>query len=1198
MINKKDFRLLLDVSSLPESGTTIFHHWVACDDLEKIQKLLDETNTSDFLRCTDFEGNSLLHYAAYYNAKNTCQFIMDNFTTFNLIDDIFLNYNSITPVHIASQNNNTEMLKILSKRPSLFAKLSMMNWSPLHYAIFYGNTESVQYLLENELCSTDELILGPESTTDYFYDKRLKYCSPYDLAVLSKQYEISNLLYENGAYPSLHSSVITNNLQALTYHVMSKDSQYFGEISTIGGISKYTALHLAALSGNYQACHFLIINGASVSTKDKNGFTPLQLAIFSSSVPTIQVLMIHYGEKDLTQATFLATDLGNEQSALVLIESGISPNAINDDGDSLLIRLIKRKLVKVAEALLKLHPDVNYKDSRQATALHYAAAAIGSKDLIEKLIDSGASLNDLDLMGQPPVVYALLANNPELIPLLDNNKLDAPCKYGMSPLLINLCFDISSKLLPTSETFKLLYDIDLEMLVNLPSSFNIGKIKIKTPTKEIESPNLELYDVKITFGLLYVSKRNFPELFLKQVSFFHIVMFFGLKSTQISSFMNHHELINAEDYYHRNPLHYSALLDLPLFAEMFIKSNINLTKTDVHGNSFYHFIRSDSMLSVIILMLKSLLSETFCYVNDHGENIFHSLCRNGCSQILEYIIKKLNAKNIKLLDTASKEGKKPIDLAIENKKPDCMNVLHSCGIENKLCIAIQNNDFELVKTLVDLGFPVNSFDKNLSTPLHYAAHLGNVEIIKYLLQHNAKIDSKNKLRRRPIHEAAEYNNLEAIKILSEVYITLNENDHPMNLSTDIDCQLYLFHSWKRMYFTDSIVKSTQAFEKYYKKVFTKKFIRYAFKKISVDYDFMQELYSKFLLISYLYSKTKKDQDGININYSVSIHHILQIFNALDVTKFCEGILDSISLLLNATTQSDDFKDNQVLCICLYILQWVVTEYKLMVCLKDHCRPEIDKFDFILDHMSEQVIKINETHDKINISIFTSILPQIEPATYYDYGDFFCSSTAVVSDIHSSPMIVFDDQMYFILQSFFGNDYDPPRILPFSENQTVNIILFSKRIVIIYDNSQKAFVLPNKLVFTHLNDNNGTDLLMITPIGSFNVDFKYSGKSTKTINNSIRNSFNMYLYLKIFESVYSAGSLLFQTEKSKMFRCLAIFNSDYSIVNIHSLIVHAGKSTECYDICKSQIHDEMGIQVKTFVLLTQELTCESNDLILI
>ncbi|KAK6073105.1 hypothetical protein SCUP234_08942 [Seiridium cupressi] len=78
--------------------------------------------------------------------------------------------------------------------------------------------------------------------------------------------------------------------------------------------------------------------------------------------------------------------------------------------------------------------------------------------------------------------------------------------------------------------------------------------------------------------------------------------------------------------------------------------------------------------------------------------------------------------------------------------PGCLDLKTNFLGQTALHLAVREG--ELVTCLISAGFPVNVSDRNGTTPLMYAAAMGNLEVAKFLVSNGADITTIDKLRGR------------------------------------------------------------------------------------------------------------------------------------------------------------------------------------------------------------------------------------------------------------------------------------------------------------------------------------------------------------------------------------------------------------------------------------------------------------------
>lgn len=138
----------------------------------------------------------------------------------------------------------------------------------------------------------------------------------------------------------------------------------------------------------------------------------------------------------------------SDQSALIQgllegdsekISQGLSKEAVNTpskNGTAPILLAADRTNVNVVRALLKAGaaPDAATKDT-QWTALHIAAEA-GNADMVEVLLQGGASIEKTNSVGETPLLLAIESKNTAAVRVLVKHgaNVDSPGKWGIPPL--------------------------------------------------------------------------------------------------------------------------------------------------------------------------------------------------------------------------------------------------------------------------------------------------------------------------------------------------------------------------------------------------------------------------------------------------------------------------------------------------------------------------------------------------------------------------------------------------------------------------------------------------------------------------------------------------------------------------------------------------------------------------------------------
>jgi ankyrin repeat protein len=135
--------------------------------------------------------------------------------------------------------------------------------------------------------------------------------------------------------------------------------------------------------------------------------------------------------------------------------------------------------------------------------------------------------------------------------------------------------------------------------------------------------------------------------------------------------------------------------------------------------------------------------------------ILSTFCVKG-QAINEQLYKAVNANDTTLAETLINKG------ADVNFKRKVMNFDMSL-----LMLSVQQDQFKMVKLLVDHKVEIDWKDWFGSTALMYAANKGNVNIISYLLKNGADVHFTDKEGNTVLSAAKEGNHPDAIKLIED-----------------------------------------------------------------------------------------------------------------------------------------------------------------------------------------------------------------------------------------------------------------------------------------------------------------------------------------------------------------------------------------------------------------------------------------------
>ncbi|HWB99744.1 MAG TPA: ankyrin repeat domain-containing protein, partial [Bryobacteraceae bacterium] len=186
---------------------------------------------------------------------------------------------------------------------------------------------------------------------------------------------------------------------------------------------------LIAAAGDRDKVRLLLAKGADVNARSKLGRTPLMIAAATAGCSDIVELLIAKGAdvtaKDGmgTTALVAATDANETASVKLLLAKGADANGANFLGLTPLMAAAGHNNLEVLKLLLARGANVHYTTSQEAippvkngrimlgslTALH-VAAPYGRPEILQALLDAGATVDAKDIRGMTPLMLAVASD--------------------------------------------------------------------------------------------------------------------------------------------------------------------------------------------------------------------------------------------------------------------------------------------------------------------------------------------------------------------------------------------------------------------------------------------------------------------------------------------------------------------------------------------------------------------------------------------------------------------------------------------------------------------------------------------------------------------------------------------------------------------------------------------------------------------
>ena len=447
----------------------------------------------------------------------------------------------------------------------------------------------------------------------------------------------------------------------------------------------------------------------------------------------------------------------------------------------------------------------------------------------------------------------------------------------------------------------------------------------------------------------------------------------------------------------------------------------------------------------------------------------------------------------------------------------------------------------------------------------------------------------------PLHYAAKMNDLQVIKTLLATKHKLNEikdANQPYLFATDPTCKIFLFQYWKRELLFKNLlnliqnrsqsITSLQVFCNSYK---------------SFSFDEINEISHRIIYIQTTLEKIEYD-------FSTSLHHLLQIFNTIDVTSYIDKLKTDFNKIVEHTIGKEFYTHNKFenspkivvamnLLMMFYPLLWVIDASFF---IKELCNHAIEGIDDL--KMIETIRQNIEKQESNSLNTFKQLSPEANkhiihflelPQSIYSQVEsgIIYIGAAKITGIHSKASHVFQSQFSSIFRKFFSNSFSFPRSIPFNHRQLLIVIVTRDFVTLLPNDKSDAYIsLPISLMWSYQKN---MFYKFMTPVGRF--DLRFANDSAIVAGSFLTAIKNSTVGLNV-------GQSHFQKKKDRLFQCLISYAVSLKDVQLKVLIVKAGDKAECDDICREHLKETVNMPVLLSIVMPMDITDSVDDLIII
>ena len=651
-----------------------------------------------------------------------------------------------TPLHIAAINNHSAIAKFLLENDASTSAQDSTGATPLHEAVRYGNTEVAKLLLSaganvnatDNLGKTPIMLIMPKAKVHDLYTTLITYKA--DLGQKDMYGDTILHIATMMKVDVKDLTVLTNN--GADVNARNKEG--------------VTPLQIAVQNGDLKIVKLLTANGANIHTKDTYGNSPLSMA-FAGSTELFEAVVntSNATSQDSDGNTPLHIALLNfaplaKTKYLISLTNDV--NIRNMDGDSALLIAAKNNMREVGELLLAKNADIFSTNKSNFSPLRYALKTSAVQDW---LITSN-TIKATDGSGNTVLHYAAewkiaKAINSLLVKGADINARNANGETPLfnsaksnSPNIIQTIVDgggeiqardnLGSTAIHAAVRWDAVTSID--KLVSLGINVNAQNTSGKSPLAEAAAA-----------GKFDIAKRLLelgadPNSCDTEGVTILMDSIRGLNINNVKLLLENGANPNMQDINGKNAYHVAAQMQNKEIIRLIRNAGGNPLSRDKMGNTpFSTVLYADNKI------ISEVLGNSTTITDSDGNTPIHIVVKaNASDDLLRYLIGRGYP-----VDTRNAEGYTPLNWAIEKNDTKTALVLLENGANpfqsidkkgnNGVTIALANKNRTMLSNIVK--YAGNLSDVQGNTILHYAAKSSTAAVVKTLISYGLDKNVKN-----------------------------------------------------------------------------------------------------------------------------------------------------------------------------------------------------------------------------------------------------------------------------------------------------------------------------------------------------------------------------------------------------------------------------------------------------------------------
>ena len=652
-----------------------------------------------------------------------------------------------TPLHLAAIYGHNAIAKYLLESNADTSVQDSSGATPLHEAVRYGNVEIAKALLSSgadvnardNLGKTPVMLILPKDKTAEIYKLLIAH-----RADLTQKDMFGDTV--------LHTASMLN-VGAGTFGILVDGGADIDARNKEG----VTPLAIAVQKNDLETVKLLTAAGADIHTQDTNGNSPLSIALAGSA----EMLEAVVNEKN---AGFTDSN-GNTPLHLALIcDAPLSKiqyiislmkdvNTRNKDGNSALFLSILKNRQKVGELLLAKNADIFSTNTNNNSPLRLALKYGGS---VQDWLITSKTIKQKDGTGTTVLHYAAEWQYKDAINGLVMKGADITAKNANgetalfsavktnTPEIIQTVVDcgadikVRDNLGSTAMHTAVRWDApaSIDKLLALGINVNAQNTAGKSPLAEaVVAGKFDIAKKLLSAGAdANTSDSNGVTVLMDAIR--------GCSKDSVKLLLSYGANPNVQEVNGRNAYHEAAYMADKDIIKLIRNAGGNPLSRDKQGNTPFSIV-----LKKDIGVIREVLGNNYTITDSDGNTPIHIVVKSkGADELLQVLIEEGYP-----VDTRNADGYTALNYAIENNDVKTAVVLLENGAnpfqmidkkgKNGISIALEKKNKNMISNIVKYAGKMTDMQGN--TILHYAAKTSEAELVKTLISYGIDKSVKN-----------------------------------------------------------------------------------------------------------------------------------------------------------------------------------------------------------------------------------------------------------------------------------------------------------------------------------------------------------------------------------------------------------------------------------------------------------------------